>query len=88
MEVSFQIKFHPEMQFYSFHPGMKLTSKVNFSSRDDISSRLHVNALLISIYLFGNEVSYKRKKQSGKSMPYLENYRVKFCPIFCFVEGI
>ena len=30
MEVSFQIKFHPEMQFYSFHPGMKLTSKVNF----------------------------------------------------------
>ena len=29
-EVFFQIKFHPQMKFYSFHPGMKLTCKQNF----------------------------------------------------------
>ena len=29
-ELFFQIKFHPAMKFYSFHPGMKLTCKKNF----------------------------------------------------------
>ena len=29
-EVFFQIKFHPEMIFYLFHPGMKLTCKHKF----------------------------------------------------------
>ena len=46
-EVFFQIKFHPGMKFYSFHPGMKLTCKQKvFRPGDEISSRLHVNALL------------------------------------------
>ena len=51
-EVFFQIKFHRGMKFYWFHIGMKLTCKQNFfisgqvSSRDEISSRLHVNTLL------------------------------------------
>ena len=46
-EVFFQIKFHPGMKFYLFHPGMKLTCKQKvFHPWDEISSRLHVNALL------------------------------------------
>ena len=52
-KVFFQIKFHPGMKFYSFHPGMILTCKQKFFhpgtslSQDEISSRLHVNALLV-----------------------------------------
>ena len=52
-EVFLQIKFHPGMKFYSFHPGMKFTCKQKFFHprtsfiQDEISSWLHVNALLI-----------------------------------------
>ena len=47
-EVFLQIKFHPGMKFYLFHPLMKLTCKQEFSilgrvsSRAEISSWLHV----------------------------------------------
>ena len=55
-EVFFQIKFYPGMKFYSLHPRMKLTCTHKcfhpgrVSSGDEISSRLHVNALLEGVY--------------------------------------
>ena len=50
LEVFFQIKLDSEMIFYSFYPGMKFASKRIFSSLDEISSWLHVNALLMWLF--------------------------------------
>ena len=38
-----ETKFYPGMKFYLFHLSMKFLCKQNFSSRDEISSPLHVN---------------------------------------------